>query len=101
MATEAAAAARSSQRSAPSTSPRSSRVIATPPAARNSIARSPWSRAARQASSVRDDLGSGIHVDPEEHLEVEAIPFALGDELRQAARHPPDLLEMPRRRREV
>ena len=44
---EAAAAARSSHRSAPSTSPRSSRVIATPPAARNSIARSPWSRAAR------------------------------------------------------
>ena len=44
---EAAAAARPIHRSAPSMSPSSSRLIATPPAARNSMDRSPWSLAAR------------------------------------------------------
>ena len=40
-------------------------------------------------------------MDPEQHLEVQAVALALGDELGQAARHPPDLLEVSRRCRQV
>ena len=71
------------------------------------MARSPWSLAARWASSPRDrarsgtTLARGVDVDPEQHLEVQAGPFALGDELGQPARHAPDLLEVPRRGRQV
>ncbi len=50
---------------------------------------------------VGHHLGPRIDVDPEEHLEVESRPLALRDELGQAARHPADLLEMPRRGRQV
>ena len=49
---------------------------------------------------VRHHLGPRVDVDAEQHLEVEAGPLALGDELGQAARHAPDLLEMPRRGRD-
>ena len=52
--------------------------------------------AARQRQ-VRHDLRPRVDVDPEQHLEVEAGPLALGDDLGQAAGHPPDLLEVPRR----
>ena len=41
------------------------------------------------------------NVDAEQHLEVEAVALALGDELGQPARHAPDLLEMARRGRKV
>src|SRR5438874_2701160 len=68
-------------------SPSSSRVMATPPAARNSVLRSPWSFAARWASSPR--------------VRVETGPLALGDKLREPARDSPNLLEMARRVREV
>ena len=50
---------------------------------------------------VGHDLGPRVDVDPEEHLEVETVSLALGDDLGQAARHAPDLLEVPRRVREV
>ena len=50
---------------------------------------------------VRHHLGSRVHVNPEQHLEVEPRPFALRDELRHAARHAPDLLEVARRGRQV
>ena len=40
-------------------------------------------------------------MDPEQHLQVEPRPFALRDELRHAARHAPDLLEVACRRRQV
>jgi len=56
--------------------------------------------AARQRR-VRDHLGPGPDVDAKQHLEVEAGPLALGDELRQPARDSPNLLEMARRGREV
>ena len=50
---------------------------------------------------VRHHLGPGVHVDPEEHLELEAGPLTRGDDLGQATCHAPDLLEMPGRGRQV
>ena len=50
---------------------------------------------------VRHDLRTRVDVDPEQHLEVEPGPLALGDELGQPARHPADLLEVARRGREM
>ena len=50
---------------------------------------------------VRHLLGHGVHMDAEQHLELKTRALALGHELGQATRHAPDLLEMPRRGRQV